>query len=127
MREMITEMNQNQEPQETSRPQTSNVQETLRPQRSNVQETFRPQRNDIQETFCPQRSDVQPESGRKRCKIKSAGCNVRAPMLNPKLPSLGPYGKLVKMPEKQPIQKKHEYTLSVPTECDLDNEEVLRR
>ena len=44
-------------------------------------------------------------------------------MLNPKLPSLGPYGKLIKMPEKQPIQKKHEYTLSVPKERDLDNDE----
>ena len=44
-------------------------------------------------------------------------------MLNPKLPSLGPYRKLIKMPEKQPIQKKHEYTLSVPKEHDLDNEE----
>ena len=44
-------------------------------------------------------------------------------MLNPKLPSLGPYAKLIKTPEKQPIQKKHEYTLSVPKERDLDNGE----
>ena len=44
-------------------------------------------------------------------------------MLNPKLPSLGAYGKLMKTPEKQPIQKKHEYMLSVPKECDLDNGE----
>ena len=54
MREMIAEMSQNQEAQETSQPQTSNV-----------QETFRPQRSDVQETFRPQRSDVQPELGRK--------------------------------------------------------------
>ena len=74
------------------------------------------------EKRAPEETFPQAGPSKKRCKIKSAGRNVRAPMINPELPSLGAYEKMIKTPEKSPIQEKCQYTLSVPEEQPVDNE-----
>ena len=65
------------------------------------------------------RDDIPPP--RKRCKIKSGGRTVCAPMLvpDPKLPSLGEYSQMIRTPEKNPVQDKRQYHLAKNKESEI--------
>ena len=66
---------------------------------------------------------------RKRCKIKSGGRNVQAPLMlqmNPALPSLGIYKTIITTPEKNPVQTIREYQL-VKNKEDESHEEISEK